>query len=88
MGQSMAAGLDVGCSSATTSLPVTTLTLRFPGSSLHTIMSSTRAELYAVLEEFHILAPLHKNVYFFNDSQAALYALQSTSPMDCDLVNN
>ena len=50
-------------------------------------MSSTRAELYAVLEALHIVAPLHNNVYFFIDSQAALYALQSTSPMDCDLVN-
>ncbi|MPC88219.1 hypothetical protein E2C01_083117 [Portunus trituberculatus] len=43
-------------------------------------MSSTRVELYAVLEALHIVVPLHKN--------AALYALQSTSPMDCDLVNN
>ncbi|MPD02221.1 hypothetical protein E2C01_097788 [Portunus trituberculatus] len=43
-------------------------------------MSSTRAELYAVLEALHIVAPLHENVYFFIDSQAALYALQSTSP--------
>ncbi|MPC33230.1 hypothetical protein E2C01_026573 [Portunus trituberculatus] len=50
-------------------------------------MSSTRAELYAVLEALHIVAPLHKNIYFFIDSQAALYALQSISPMDCDLVN-
>ncbi|MPC19735.1 hypothetical protein E2C01_012661 [Portunus trituberculatus] len=48
-------------------------------------MSSTRAELYAVLEAHHIVAPLHKNVYFFIDNQAALYALQSISPMDCDL---
>ncbi|MPC68144.1 hypothetical protein E2C01_062341 [Portunus trituberculatus] len=40
-------------------------------------MSSTKAELYAVLEALHIVAPLHKNVYFFDDSQAALYALQS-----------
>ncbi|MPC71197.1 hypothetical protein E2C01_065471 [Portunus trituberculatus] len=50
-------------------------------------MSSTRAELCAVLEALHIVAPLHKNVYFFIDSQPALYALQSISPMDCDLVN-
>ncbi|MPC33495.1 hypothetical protein E2C01_026847 [Portunus trituberculatus] len=50
-------------------------------------ISSTRAELYAVLEALHIVAPLHMNVYFFVDSQAALYALQSTFPMDCDLVN-
>ncbi|MPC82946.1 hypothetical protein E2C01_077635 [Portunus trituberculatus] len=42
-------------------------------------MSSTRAELYAVLEALHIVVPLHKNIYFFVDSQAALYALQSTS---------
>ncbi|MPD05107.1 hypothetical protein E2C01_100834 [Portunus trituberculatus] len=34
----MAAGLDVGCSSVTTSLPITTLTLRFPGGSLHTCL--------------------------------------------------
>ncbi|MPC21644.1 hypothetical protein E2C01_014637 [Portunus trituberculatus] len=38
-------------------------------------MSSTRAELYAVLEALHIVAPLHMNVYFFIDSQVALYAL-------------
>ncbi|MPC69355.1 hypothetical protein E2C01_063578 [Portunus trituberculatus] len=50
-------------------------------------MSSTRAELYAVLEGPYIVAPLHNNVYFFIDSQTALYALQSNSPMDCDLVN-
>ncbi|MPC15076.1 hypothetical protein E2C01_007859 [Portunus trituberculatus] len=50
-------------------------------------MSFTREELYAVPEVLHIVAPLHKDVYFFVDSQAALYALQSTSPMDCDLVN-
>ncbi|MPC59268.1 hypothetical protein E2C01_053284 [Portunus trituberculatus] len=43
-------------------------------------MSSTRAELYAVLEALHIVAPLHMNVYLFVDSQAALYALQFTSP--------
>ncbi|MPC09908.1 hypothetical protein E2C01_002527 [Portunus trituberculatus] len=49
-------------------------------------MSSTRAELYAVLEALHIVAPLHENIYFFVDSQAALYALQSTSPMGCNLV--
>ncbi|MPC46508.1 hypothetical protein E2C01_040228 [Portunus trituberculatus] len=48
MGQSMAAGLNVGCSSVTISLQVTTLTLRFPGGSLH--MSSTRAELHTVLD--------------------------------------
>ncbi|MPC80695.1 hypothetical protein E2C01_075283 [Portunus trituberculatus] len=51
-GQSMAGGLDVGCSSMTTSLPISTLTLRFPGGSLHT--SSTRAELYAILEALHM----------------------------------
>ncbi|MPC72105.1 hypothetical protein E2C01_066398 [Portunus trituberculatus] len=50
-------------------------------------MSSARAELYAVLEALHIVAPLHKNVYFFIDIQAALYVIQSTSPMDYDLVN-
>ena len=50
-------------------------------------LSSTRAELYAVLEALHIVAPLYKDVYFFVDSQAALYALQSTSPTDCDIVN-
>ncbi|MPD05461.1 hypothetical protein E2C01_101206 [Portunus trituberculatus] len=33
------------------------------------------------------MAPLHKNVYFFIDNQAALYALQSNFSMDCDLVN-
>ncbi|MPC61070.1 hypothetical protein E2C01_055133 [Portunus trituberculatus] len=27
-------------------------------------MSYTRAELYAVLEVLHIVAPLHKNIYF------------------------
>ncbi|MPC13547.1 hypothetical protein E2C01_006285 [Portunus trituberculatus] len=52
-----------------------------------THMSSTRPELYAVLEVLHIVAPFHKNVYFFIDSQAVMYALQPTSPMDCDLVN-
>ncbi|MPC62923.1 hypothetical protein E2C01_057014 [Portunus trituberculatus] len=50
-------------------------------------MSSIRAELYAVLEAFNIVAPLHNNVYFIVDSQAALYVFQSTSSMDCDLVN-
>ncbi|MPC75106.1 hypothetical protein E2C01_069491 [Portunus trituberculatus] len=54
---------------------------------LPTHMSSTRAKLYAVLLVPHIVAPLHKNVYLFTHSQAALNALQSTSPMDCDLVN-
>ncbi|MPC10208.1 hypothetical protein E2C01_002839 [Portunus trituberculatus] len=58
---------------------------RFPDGALHT--SSTRGELYAALEALHIVAPLHKNIYFFIDSQAALYVLQSTSPIDCDLVN-
>ncbi|MPC76376.1 hypothetical protein E2C01_070786 [Portunus trituberculatus] len=43
-------------------------------------MSSTRAELYAVLEALHIVASSIR-------IQAALYALQSISPMDCDLVN-
>ncbi|MPC57073.1 hypothetical protein E2C01_051045 [Portunus trituberculatus] len=50
-------------------------------------MSSTRAELHAVLEALHIVVLLYKDAYFFVDSQAALYALQSTFPMDCDLVN-
>ncbi|MPC63811.1 hypothetical protein E2C01_057917 [Portunus trituberculatus] len=50
-------------------------------------MSSTRAELYAVLEALHIVAPLHKDEYFFAVSQASLYALLSTFPMECDLVN-
>ncbi|XP_063865392.1 uncharacterized protein LOC135103279 [Scylla paramamosain] len=49
-------------------------------------MSSTRAELYVVLEALRIVAPLSKDV-FFVDSKAVLYALQSTYPMDCDLVN-
>ncbi|MPC40502.1 hypothetical protein E2C01_034062 [Portunus trituberculatus] len=39
-------------------------------------MSSTKA----VLEAVYIVAPLHKDVYSFVDSQAALYALQSISP--------
>ncbi|MPC55892.1 hypothetical protein E2C01_049837 [Portunus trituberculatus] len=38
-------------------------------------ISSIRAELYVVLEALHIVVPLHKNYYFFVDSQAALYAL-------------
>ncbi|MPC19963.1 hypothetical protein E2C01_012892 [Portunus trituberculatus] len=42
-------------------------------------MSSTRAELYTVQEALHIVAPLHKGVYFFVDSQAALYTFPSTS---------
>ncbi|XP_063848254.1 uncharacterized protein LOC135093209 [Scylla paramamosain] len=50
-------------------------------------MSSTRAELYSLLEALHIVAPLHKDVYFYVGNQAALYALQSTSPMDCDLIH-
>ncbi|MPC53652.1 hypothetical protein E2C01_047550 [Portunus trituberculatus] len=50
-------------------------------------MSSTRAEQNAALEALHIVAPLHKNVYFFVDSQASLCTLQSISPVDCELVN-
>ncbi|MPC97601.1 hypothetical protein E2C01_092921 [Portunus trituberculatus] len=49
-------------------------------------MFSIRAEVHAVLEALHIVAPLHETVYFYIDNQAALYALQSTSPMDCDLL--
>ncbi|MPC32495.1 hypothetical protein E2C01_025806 [Portunus trituberculatus] len=51
-------------------------------------LSSTRAELYTVVEVLHIVAPLYKDVYFFVDSQTTLYALQSTSPMDYYFVNN
>ncbi|MPC12286.1 hypothetical protein E2C01_004969 [Portunus trituberculatus] len=75
MGQSMAAGPDVGFSSVTTSLPITTLTPSFPGGSLHTCLPL--AELYAILDRRSIF------VYFFVNSQAALYALQSTSLKNC-----
>ncbi|MPC93567.1 hypothetical protein E2C01_088701 [Portunus trituberculatus] len=53
----------------------TEVSRRFPAH-----MSSTRAELYAVLEALHIVAPLHENVYFFIDSQAVLYVLQIHLP--------
>ncbi|MPC58047.1 hypothetical protein E2C01_052040 [Portunus trituberculatus] len=43
-------------------------------------MSSTRVELYAVLEAFRIVAPLHKISGCFVSSSIHL-------PMDCDLVN-
>ena len=48
--------------------------------SLYTYMSSTRAELYTVLEALYIVVPLCKDVYFFVEGQADLYAFQSTSP--------
>ncbi|KAK4312706.1 hypothetical protein Pmani_015891 [Petrolisthes manimaculis] len=50
-------------------------------------LSSTRAELYAILQALHTVIALNKDVYIFVDSQAALYELLSTSPCDCDLVN-
>ena len=50
-------------------------------------LSSTRAELYAMLEGLQIVLPLGKDVYFFVDSQGALYSLLSPSPADCDLIN-
>ncbi|MPC44357.1 Proline synthase co-transcribed bacterial [Portunus trituberculatus] len=62
-----------------------TLTRRFPGGSLHTCLPlEQNCMLYW---RRSILWRLRMNVYFFIDSQAALYALQSTSPMDCDIVN-
>ncbi|XP_050725085.1 uncharacterized protein LOC127002873 [Eriocheir sinensis] len=50
-------------------------------------LSSTRAELHAILESLHITVALWKTVYLFDDSQSALYALLSSSPSDCDIVN-
>lgn len=50
-------------------------------------ISSTRAELYAMLEALHITVALRKNIYIFTDSQSALQELRSSSPADCDLVN-
>lgn len=50
-------------------------------------LSSTRAELYAILEGLHVVSGMGKNVYFFIDSQSALYELVSSSPADCDIVN-
>ena len=50
-------------------------------------LSSTRAELYAILEALQITVALRKPVYLFVDSQCALYALLSSTPSDCDLVN-
>ena len=55
---------------------------RLPG-----CLSSTRAELYAILESLHAVMALQKDVYLFVDSQAALLELLSPFPTDCDLVN-
>ena len=49
-------------------------------------LSSTRAELYGILEALHIVAPSLKDVFFFVDSQAALRGLLSPAAADCDLV--
>lgn len=38
-------------------------------------MSSTRTELYAILEGLHIVSGEGKPVYIFTDSQSALYEL-------------
>lgn len=50
------------------------------------VLSSTRAELYGILEALHIVASSLKDVFFFVDSQAALRGLLSHAPADCDLV--
>ena len=50
-------------------------------------LSSTRAELYAILEGLQIVLPLGKDAYFFVDSQGALYSLLSSCPADGDLIN-
>ena len=50
-------------------------------------LSSTRTELYAILEGLRAVSSMGKNVYFFVDSQSALYELLSSSPADCDIVN-
>ncbi|MPC56922.1 hypothetical protein E2C01_050889 [Portunus trituberculatus] len=82
----MAAGLDVDCSPVTTSLPITTLTLRFSGGSLYT--SSTRAELYyAVLEA---LFWRHLSIrMFISLLTVRLHCMPFilSLPLECDLVN-
>ncbi|MPC96067.1 hypothetical protein E2C01_091304 [Portunus trituberculatus] len=86
-GQSMAAGLDVGCSSVTASLPISTLILRFPGSSLHTCLPLEQNCMLYWRRSILWCLSIRMYMYFIIDSQAALYALQSISPMDCDLAN-
>ena len=49
-------------------------------------LSSTRAELYAILEGLRVVCPFGKDVFFFVDSQGALYELLSASPCDWDIV--
>ena len=60
----------------------TEVSKRLPGN-----LSSTRAELYVILEGLQIVLPLGKDAYFFVDSQGALYSLLSPCPADGDLTN-
>ncbi|MPC26238.1 hypothetical protein E2C01_019373 [Portunus trituberculatus] len=53
-------------------------------------LSSTRAELYSILEVLHIATTSLKDVLLFVDSQAALRSHLSPgthTPTDCDIVN-
>lgn len=56
--------------------------------SLHTCPPLAQNCSYAALEAFHIVVSLFKDVHFFDDSQATMYALQSICPMDCYLVRS
>ena len=49
-------------------------------------LSSTRAELYGILEALQHVASSLKDVFLFVDSQAALRGLLSPTAADCDLV--
>ena len=82
-GSKSGCGLFIRDYSSITDFTDTQISKRLPNH-----LSSTRAELYAILEGLFITASLgRKNVYFFVDSQSAFHELISSSPTDCDIVN-
>ena len=50
--------------------------------------SSTSAELYAIYEGLKVVANKEKNVFIFVDSQSALFALNSQSPQNPDVIRD